>query len=290
MKKYLMLASAAIALAAAPAQAQTTNSARDTIGAILGTLFGDRAGSSTSIDAQWAAGQTPLSNQRAQFESRVDEGVRTRSLDQATGTRLKYDYYALVQLETNYGQDGRFTPQERADLSARYNALTQVLNTGGYVGGVNPTTPDVANGRSAFDARVNASVSARRLTRTAGTRLKSEYASLVQVEAGYLRDGVMTDAEQADLDARLDALDARVGDTSYGNNTVVQTPRSRLDAIARAVPYSGLNSAAQAQLLVEQEDLSRLEAAYARLSVTADERAYLESRLVNLETRARIRR
>ncbi|WP_157973368.1 hypothetical protein, partial [Blastomonas sp. UPD001] len=65
---------------------------------------------------------------------------------------------------------------------------------------------------------------------------------------------------------------------------------ARLDAIARALPASGLSASAQAQLRVEHEDLTRLEAAYARLTPSADERAYLDRRLGDLETRARVRR
>lgn len=68
------------------------------------------------------------------------------------------------------------------------------------------------------------------------------------------------------------------------------TARARLDAIARAVPTSGLAAPARTRLMVEQGDLMRLEAAYARLTPSAEERAYLESRLTNLETRARVRR
>ena len=40
---------------------------------------------------------------------------------------------------------------------------------------------------------------------------------------------------------------------------------------------------------VEYEDLSRLEAAYARLNESADEQAYLTSRLAQLEARAGVR-
>jgi hypothetical protein len=110
---------------------------------------------------------------------------------------------------------------------------------------------------------------------------------VIAVETGYLRDGTLSQSEREDLDERLDALDQRVGDVAY---TTPVTTRSRLDAIARAVPISGLSAAARAQLLVEHGDLMRLEAAYARLTPTADERAYLERRLANLELRARVTR
>lgn len=270
------------------AQASTQQTQRDRIGAIFGTLFGDRSGATTSIDAQWAAGQTPLTNQRSQFESRVDTEVRSGAVNQAVGARLKSDYAALVQLEARYGADRRFTTQERTELADRYGALTQVLADRGYSDDATPAKAEVANGRAEFDSRVNAAVTARRITRAQGTRLKADYAAVVQVEAGYLRDGSISTSEQEDLDARLDALDARLGGTS--NATVTLTPRARLDAIVRALPASGLPSAAQAQLRIEHGDLSRLEAAYARFTVSTDERAYLERRLSELETRARVQR
>ena len=84
-------------------------------------------------------------------------------------------------------------------------------------------------------------VAARRLSRTEGTRLKFDYVALVQVEARYLHDGQVTAREREDLNDRLYALDTRVGDVGYGG--VVQSPRTRLDAIIRALPSSGLSAA-----------------------------------------------
>ncbi|MEO6153731.1 MAG: hypothetical protein ABIT09_00185 [Croceibacterium sp.] len=317
MKKYVLLAAAAaVTLTAAPVSAQISSTARDTIGTLLGAIFGggvSGVGAGNSADAQWAAGQMPLTNQRYQFESRVDAEVRAGNLDANTGSRLKSDYYALAQLEASYGADGRFTTQERADLTSRYNGLTQVLANGGYAnngyannGGLNNgyvnnsnqnggyandgyTTQDVVNGRAEFNSRVDASLAARRITRAQATRLKADYAATVLLEARYMRDNAISPAERDDLDARLDALDARLGDTAYGQ-PVQQTPRVRLDAVRSALSYSGLSVAAQTQLRVELDDLTRLDAAYARLSETADERAYLDRRIADVEARARVRR
>ena len=50
-----------------------------------------------------------------------------------------------------------------------------------------------------------------------------------------------------------------------------------------------LTRAQRAQLQVEYEDISRLESAYARLSASADDRAYLERRLAELEARTGVR-
>ena len=130
---------------------------------------------------------------------------------------------------------------------------------------------------------------ARRLTII--TLLMAVFAIMLAaaVETDYRRDGVLNRQERDDLESRLDALDQRVGDVGYGGSQVSTDPRARLDAIARALPGSGLNNAAQTQLRTEHEDLTRLQAAYARLNVTADDRAYLERRLADLETRVRIR-
>ncbi len=296
---YTATAAAALMLSSSAAFAQT-NTANDQqpsrqqerLNSIFGALFGDRTGSTGSIEAQWSLGRTPLATQRGQFESRIDAEVRARTIDQRTGAQLKSDYYDLVQLEARYGADRRFTRQEQAELAERYTELTQVITDGGYANDPgNDIGISIADGQSEFYQRVDAQVASRRITRVAGARLKTDYASLVRTEATYLRDGRVTEQERDDLYTRLEALDERVGDmvNSGGGNTS-QTPRTRLDAIARALPSSGLSASAQAQLRVEHEDISRLEAAYARMNATADERAYVERRLTDLETRARIRR
>lgn len=289
MKKSLFLAACAAALTAAPVSAQTTtNTVRDRIGQILGNLLGVGTNATASLEGQWTANRRPLGDQRYAWDSRVDSDVRSGALTQAVGTRLKSDYYALVQLEARYGQDGSFTTTERSDLTSRYNALLQVLNDRQYSGtGSAAATAEVANGQAAFDARVDAQVQARRITRAAATRLKSDYAALIRTESNYLGDGTLSASERDDLDARLDALDQRVGDTAYATPA---TAKSRLDAIAAALPSSGLTAAARAQLLVEHGDLVRLEAAYARTQPSAADSAYLESRIANLETRAKVRR
>lgn len=293
MKRHFSLAAAtALTLVAAPAFAQSSTSQQTSSGNriadIFGALFGDRFGGTTSIDAQWAAGQMPLTRQQAQFQTRVDAEVRSGRLDQNTAARLRSDYADLVQLENEYGADRRFTVEERRELADRYRAVTDTLTSGSYADNGTTTTTVVADGRAEFIRRVDAAVFARRISRGQGTRLKNDYAALVQLETSYLRDRAISESERDDLEARLDALDERLGDVGFGGSAT--TPRSRLDAIARALPSSGLSFAAQTQLRVEHGDLSRLELAYARTSATADDRAYLDRRIAELEVRARIRR
>lgn len=305
--KTLALATSALLLSSGVALAQTpyisTQSQQqppqqqEAIGAILGALFGDRLGVSTSVDAQWAAGRRPLNTQRTQFNTRVDADVRAGRLSSTTGTRIKTDYDALVQLETRYAADGRFTTSERTELNDRYGALTQALADGGYGNdngsGSGSGYASVSDGRTEFDNRVDTAVRNRRITRTEGTRLKTDYQALIQVESGYLRDGSLSARERDDLESRLDALDARVGDVGYGGgSTAPLDNRTRLSNIERALSTnaSAIGRTEAADIAVEHGDLVRLEAAYSRSQPSSDDRSYLDRRIGELEVRARIRR
>ena len=284
MKSLLLVAVASTALLTTPAAAQSSQpSSNDRLQQILGNLFGQGTTANNSLETQWRNGRTPIANQSAQFDARVDTEARTGALNSDTAARLKSDYASVVQLEARYAADGVFTTAERTELIDRYGELTQRLADGGYADTGAEGRAPVSDGRAEFTTRVDAAVTARRLTRVAATRLKADYVALVQVEAGYLRDGRLTETERDALDQRLDALDARLDGA-----TVAVTPRTRLDAIARAMPASRLSAAAQAQLRIEHGDLVRLAAAYERGAPTTDERAYLERRLVNLETRAKV--
>ncbi len=289
--KYLVAALSMAVSTAAVAQTPSTTSApsaaqQERVDAILGALFGDRNGQ-TSLETQWSIGRLPLAQQRAQYESRIDGDVRSGALSSSSGNRAKADYRALVDLEARYGADRRFTPQERADLNARYNSLTQLVAEGGYSGGVSGGS-SVADQRGEFESRVDKAVRARQISRTQGTQLKTDYASLVRLEENYMRDGALSVRERDDLETRLDALDTRVGDVG-GPAARPRDSSVRLEAIARALPASGLSSSGQAQLRVEHEDLTRLAAAYRRSNPSQDDLSYLDRRLSDLEGRARVR-
>ncbi|WP_077147118.1 hypothetical protein [Sphingopyxis sp. KK2] len=284
-----LLVSSTPVLAQSGSTQPSTEKQKVRVGDILGSLFGDRLGASDSIDAQWAVGRKPLNTQRTQFHARIDTDVNAGTLTQANGVRMKSEYDELVALETRYGADGRFTTAERTELGDKYGALTQALSERGYADSKLPDTLAVADGKADFTRRVDAQVTARRLTRTAGTKLKADYAALITTEASYARDGISA-SERDDLDARLDALDARVGDTQYGSTPVVLDNKTRLANVGNALKASGLSTTAQAQVRVEAGDLTRLDAAYARATPSSDDRAYLEKRIVELETKAKVKR
>jgi hypothetical protein len=291
----LVLAAAPLASAqtpyGSPQQQQPTNQ-QEAFGAILGALFGDRLGVSTSLESEWSRGRRPLSNQSAQFQTRLDTDVRSGRLSSSEANRLRGEYDDLVRLEARYTADGRVTTQERADLVAQYREFSQRVEAGGSDYSSGRST--VADGRADFEARVDTAVRNRRLTRTEGTRLKTDYQDLIRVESGYLRDGRLTAQERDDLDSRLDALDARVGDSPSGGNNGggYQDNRTRLSNIERALSSNsaGLSRTEIADIRVEAGDLARLEAAYGRVQPSADDRSYLERRIGELEVRARVRR
>jgi hypothetical protein len=271
-----------------PAYGQSQSTGQEVFGQILQNLFGGQT--TGTVDGEWSRGRRALGAQQATFNTRLDAQVRSGALQSWSADRIRTDYDALVRLEADYARDGRFTTQERQDLTARYNALVTALEQGGYgddLGGYQ----SVADGRAEFERRVDAAVSARRLTRTDATRLRADYAALIRTEAEYQRDGLSL-RERQDIETRLDALDVRVGDVGYGGNNGgnwQQTPRDRLAAIERALPSLGRGEAAD-RIRVQLEDLTRLDAAYARVTASADDRAYLDRRIGELEVQARVRR
>lgn len=288
MRSISLAAAAAVLLVPVGAGAQSQNqTTQDRLGAVVGALFGVNS----PLDPQWLRGQRALANGRSQFESRLSADVRAGALTNSQATRLRADYDALVQQEATYSAGG-FSTQERADLNARYSALTQTVEAGGGED-LADRGASVAEGRADFEARVTAAVSARRLTRAEGTRLRTDYANLVQTEANYSRDGLST-RERDDLEAQLDALDARVGDgpSASGSAPVTLDPRTRLANIETAVGAAersgAITRAEAADIRVEHGDLVRLEAAYAAGRPSSDDSAYLVRRLGELETRARV--
>ena len=229
--KLLAASAVALTLAAGAASAQTpysstpygqspygqTQTQSDPISAILGALFGDRLGVSGTLDSEWARGRRPLNTNRAQFESRLDADVRSGAISSLAARSLNAEYADLVQLETRYTADGRVTTQERADLSERYRAFATRYQAGGQGGGYDDEDrwAPLIDGRAAFDARVDARYRNRNLTRSDVTRLRSDYAALIQLETSYARDGISA-REQSDLQLRLDDLNRRVGDNYDG--------------------------------------------------------------------------
>ena len=265
----LTLAAAGVASAQTPysatpysPQSQEPSQGGRVLEAILGTLFGQ---GQATLDSEWSRGRRPLYNQRTQFDARLDAGVRDGSINYRQSERLRAGFAELVDLETRYAADGRFTTAERTDLTDRYRRLTDRLesaedddNNGGGYGRWDP----LAGQSAAFDVRVAAALRARDITRTESTRLRTDFQALVRLEAQYERDG-LDSRERQDLEVRYADLNRRVGDGhmpgnngggGYGND-----PRAaQIEARITAGERSGAISRTEAsRLRTELADLSR---------------------------------
>lgn len=277
--KLLAASAAALTLASGAASAQTpygqtpygqspygqTQTQSDPISAILGALFGDRLGVSSTLDSEWSRGRRPLNTNRTQFESRLNADVRSGSISSSAASSLSAEYYELVQLEARYTADGRVTTQERADLAERYRAFSTRYQAGGQGGGYDDgydSWRPLSESRTSFEARLDAGVRNRSLTRGQATRLSTDFNALVQLEAGYERNGI--DArERQDLEARWAELNRRVGDNydggyDSGDNYGSDPRGAQIEARIAAGERSGAISRTEAaSLRQELRDLTR---------------------------------
>jgi len=245
-----------------------TQTQTDPIAAILGALFGDRLGTSTTLDSEWSRGRRPLSTNRVQFESRLDADVRSGAISTSAARSLTAEYNELVTLEARYTADGRVTTTERADLTERYRAFStryQAGGQGGYDDGYDDWRP-LAESRASFNSRLDAGVRNRTLTRSQATRLSTDFNALVQLETSYDRNGI--DArERADLEARWADLNRRVGDNyddgygttpDYGDNYGNDPRGAQIEARIVAGERNGSISRTEAaSLRLELRDLTR---------------------------------
>ncbi|HEX8660607.1 MAG TPA: hypothetical protein VF686_01985 [Brevundimonas sp.] len=237
----------------------------DPIGAILGALFGDRFGVSTTLDSEWSRGRRPLNTNRAQFESRLDADVRSGALSSSAARSLTAEYDALVTLEARYTADGRVTTTERSDLAERYRAFSTRYQAGGQGGGYDDGYDDwrpLAESRTEFNSRLDAGVRNRTLTRNQANRLATDFNALVQLETTYERNGIDS-RERQDLEARWADLNRRVGDNYDGGYTPDDNygsdPRgAQIEARIAAGERNGSISRTEASSLrLELRDLTR---------------------------------
>ncbi|HWQ87519.1 hypothetical protein [Brevundimonas sp.] len=270
--KLLAASVAALTLAAGAASAQTPygqtpygqQTQSDPISAILGALFGDRLGVSSTLDSEWSRGRRPLNTNRTQFESRLNADVRSGAISSSAAASLSAEYGDLVALEARYTADGRVTTRERSDLAERYRAFAtryQAGGQGGYDDDYDGWRP-LAESRAAFDARVNAGVRNRTLTRAQANRLTTDFNALVQLETGYQRNGIDS-RERQDLEARWADLNRRVGDGyddgyDSGDNYGSDPRGAQIEArIAAGLRSGEISRTEAASLRLELRDLTR---------------------------------
>ncbi len=303
MKTKLMIAAATGALlfsSAATAQVQPQNGL---LGRLLGSVFGtNQQASEQTLEADWDQRRRPFAQRGPVLEQRIDAAVRDGSIDRYEADQMRREYDEIVRLEAQYSSNGTISPAQRNDLRMRYRALNQRVGgqgagqgngqdygQGGYQD--QDRWQPIVTRNVEFEQRVAAGLRNRSLTQAEATRLRTEWRSLGQLETSYQRGGI--DArEQADLWARYNAIDSRLGGSAggtvgggYGYGDDRNTARwnqmgTRLATAERAGTISRVEAV---QVRAQLADLARLDAAYASGGYTADERAYLTRRYADLE-------
>lgn len=284
MKTNFLIAAASGALlipAAALAQTETQpNILEQMLGAVFGT---SEQASEQTLESDWNQGRRPFAQRRAALEARINTAVRNGSLSSNEAEQVRREYDEIVRLEAQYSADGSVSQQQRSDLRARYRALSQ--RVGGQGAGQADDQDDgrwqpLSTRSNAFEQRVAAELRARNLTQAEATRLRSDWRTLAQVEASYQRGGLNA-REEADLWARYNALEARLGgsvDSGFGTDRNTGRWNQMATRLAAAEQNGRINRSEAVQVRAQLSDLARLDAAYSAGGYTSDERTYLTQR------------
>ena len=200
MRKFLALAAAASALAlAAPASAQ-----------------------------MWQ----PINQRQANLDARIDAGVRDGSLTRPEAARLRGALNDLSRLETSYRYSGgALSLSERADLDRRFNGLSSQIRDqrnddqyrgdrrgdDGYGRSPNRDWQPINARQRELNFRVDQGMRNGSLSRVEATRLRMEFNNIARLEASYRRGG-LNGYERADLERRMDRLNARIVAESRDRN------------------------------------------------------------------------
>lgn len=285
MKSYFLAAAGGALLLPAAAMAQaTTQPSGNIFDQVLGAVFGTtEQASEQALETDWNQGRRPFAQRRAALEARIDAAVRNGSLGSDEAEQMRREYDDIVRVEAQYAADGSISQQQRRDLRTRYRALSQRL--GGQSGVQDGDQDDgrwqpLSTRSAAFEQRVAAGLRNRSLTQAEATRLRADWRSLTQIEASYQRGGI--DArEEADLWARYNALDARLGggvETGFGSDGNTGRWNQLVIRLGTAEQNGRISRSEAVQVRAQLSDLARLDAAYAGGGYSADERAYLTQR------------
>lgn len=302
MKTNLLAAVARAALmlaVAAPVQAQQQQG--DVLGQLLGSIFGNnQQASEQALESDWNQGRRPFEQRRGQLEARIDTAVRDGSLSRGEANAMRREYEDIVDLEARYAADGNVSQQQQQDLRSRYRSLARQVRGQAAGGDSQGNGPGAGQGgdrddrrwqplttrNAAFEQRVTTALRNRRLTQAEATRLRADWRTLGQTEAAY-RLGGIDNREQADLWARYDVIDGRLGGgagSSAGGFDRDPARWGRMEAQLVTAERNGRISRTDAvQMRAQLSDLARLDSAYATGGYNPDQRAYLTRRYGELD-------
>jgi hypothetical protein len=167
------------------------------------------SGSGTGMgDGQDAGRWLPMASRTNEFERRISEGLRARTLTQTEATRLRADWRSLAQVEASY-QRGGIDAREEADLWSRYNAIDRRFggdaNSGGGFGDDHNTAR-----WSQLETRLATAEQSGRISRTEAVHVRAQLSDLARLDASYASSGYNAD-ERAYLAQRYGQLEQALG-------------------------------------------------------------------------------
>ena len=145
-----------------------------------------------------------IANQRAAFDSRINQALQQRRISSAQAQQLRRDYQGLAQLETSYRRNG-LDKRERADIDARFDGLERRLNDSGFGNNANSAR------WSQLQTRIAASERNGSLSRRDAVQLRSEIGDLSRLDTAYAANG-LNSSERAYLVRRYTETEARIDD------------------------------------------------------------------------------
>lgn len=249
--------------------------------------YGDPTSGPSYGTPDWGYGDNgrwvPIASRQTWLETRLDAGQRDRRLSNQEAARLRSEFQAIARLEAQYRRGG-LTSSEQADLDRRFNALSARLPSEGQEGSYG--WGGVSGRQAEIEAQIDRALRARTLPPRGAASLRGEFQQIVRLESQYRANGISR-AEQADLDRRLETLQARIpGPTDqYGWRGMSQR-QAEVDArIDTALRERALTVRDAAQLRAEFQEIVRLEAQYRQGGLSAAEQNELDRRFAVLSAR-----
>jgi hypothetical protein len=164
----------------------------------------------------------PMIERQAIVESGVAAGLASGELTGAEARAIRADMAALVGLEARYRLGG-LSRWEKLDLDRRYGALDDRLRLA--ASDVDPVSlAAFENRRDRIERRVEQGVNSGQLTAAEADDLRADLRAVDRMEARFRADGVITVAEQNELNRRLELIATDVAlartdeDRVYGYN------------------------------------------------------------------------
>ncbi len=229
-----------------------------------------------------------VAQRQVEIEARIDAALRNRILTTQDAGRLRAEFQGITRLEDQYRANG-LTSAEQADLTRRLEALEARIPDQGPSGQYGWRT--MAEQQAQIDARIDTALRDRTLTIRDAAQLSADFQTILRLESQY-RQGGVSQAEQADLDRRLEALNGRIpGQGPYGQydqygwkgiSQRQPAVEARIDAALRNRTLSTWDAA---RLRAEFSEMMRLEGQYSQGGLSSAERADLDRRFDALSAR-----